>query len=221
MNMLTSTTVPVAGIGVPVPSPHVLWTWLAQKALKNTTNPFIQGYLFQYGPETQLLPRPVLQAAQVLGLYRKMDDSSRQSFILTVLDGMHRAGLDYDDNGNIIPLNEEERQQLAKKNPEIYGSGNWDGPFLEDIAAQQADAMLKSKGIFSMLLPGPTRLAYDGQRADYAAAQAMLDKHNGDFRAALDEWWATYPNDPSKWFTFATRLSDVPHGRRGRPHACQ
>ncbi len=209
MNMLSSSTVKfgaqgplgaaIGGVPIPIPGMHPPIQAFLQWANKNTTSPLAQGYLFQYGPNTQIFPRPVVAAAQAMGLDLSFgaNESSQKSLALGITEAMHRYGLDRDETGHIIPLNEQNRQELARKDPYYAG---YDGPTLEDLANEQAKDLLTARGIVALLSPTAPRVAFEGQREDYAAFQTYIDAAGGDYQKATDQWMTDYKDDPSKWF---------------------
>jgi len=213
MNMLTSSTIKfgaegpigaaIGGVPIPVPGMHPPLQAFLQYANRNTTSPLAQGYLFQYGPSTTIFPRPVIAAAAAAGLDLSFgaSDSSTKSLALTLTEAMHRTGMDRDENGNLIPLNEQERQAMEAAKVPVGG----DGRTLEEIANEQAKALMTSRGLVALFSPGPLRTAFDGQRADYAAWQSTLDANGGDYSKALDQWYKDNASDPSKWFVPAGR----------------
>ncbi len=208
LNMISASTVKfgaegpigaaIGGVPIPFPSMHPPLQALLQWANKNTTSPLAQGYLFQYGPGTTIFPRSVVAAAGIVGvdLTGKTGESSRQSLALSITDALHRYGMDVDNNGHPIPLNEQERQKFSAADPNY----TYDGPTLEEIANDQAGKLLETRNLVNLFSPGAVRTSFDGQREDYTAFQNMIDANGGDFAKANEQWMTENANDPSKWF---------------------
>jgi hypothetical protein len=68
------------------------------------------------------------------------------------------------------------------------------GQTLEEVAADQTNAMFEMRPWVSMLMPTAARLAFEGQRTDYAAWETMLHDHGDDYQGAYAQWLKENPD---------------------------
>src|SRR5439155_20097651 len=129
------------------------------KHFANSPSPFIQGWLYQYGPNATQLPTVLKALAATIWPEAFKDDTSRQSLALGITEALHRYHLDVNPDGSPIPLNAAEAQKMGLP----PGTQT-----LEDIANQQANALYESRLIVSLFAPTALRTAFQGQREDYA-----------------------------------------------------
>ncbi len=179
----------VGGLPIPVPSLNPLMAAGLMKAFANTRSPVLQGYLFQYGQNPNMLPTTLQAAAKTLFPSWYKDDASKASMSLAVTEAIHRYGLDKDEQGRPLPLNDAEIPAWEARN-----GTKFTGQTVEQIAADQTNAMFEMRPWVSMLMPTAARLAFEGQRSDYAAWETMLHDHNDDYQSAYAQWLKENPD---------------------------
>jgi len=180
-NLLSSSTIKFSGQtpiigklvgGVPLPAPGMdpLAALALQGLLKDSKSIPVTSYLFQYGPQSgaSLLPTSV-KAALAQFMPTIIPESQRQALTYSLLRSYQVNGMDKDENGN--PLSIDELTAMAQKD---------------------ANELLQVRALMQILSPAALRIQTPA--SPYEAEWQDLVENSPNYLDAVKEWTKRHPD---------------------------
>jgi hypothetical protein len=108
LSILASSQIDVEGVTIPVPGPDPLVMRGLQEVFADSTNDAAISFLFQFGPETPIVPFPIEAAARVISP-EQFGEEELERLTLGMMRDLQYKGLVYDEDGLPLPYAEIER----------------------------------------------------------------------------------------------------------------